>query len=134
MDNLAKTTLESFRNRLTDINQALEQENLVTKDFKVVEKQGIKWTWIKFTRAILKTFSCCMGDPWKAHRIDALAKSLTTFTHNNHEHLTPEIKAQLEKIRVTLVGKAMVRGKAINLEALAVFNQAFVMALYTTYI
>lgn len=116
---LTKTTETLFGDRLTKIEQALNQGNLVTSDLEVVEKNGIKWAWIRFSRAFLKVFSCCQ-DPWKAYRINAVAQALSTFTSNNQAHLTPDVKQRLEQILAKLEVKAghSTKHQKVYLEAL----------------
>lgn len=99
MPTLSKTTENSFQTHLIEIDQALDRGGLLTTDLQVVEKHGIQWIWIVFTRAILTVVSYCIQqDPWKAYRINHVAQSLSTFVANNQDYVTPGRQVQLEEI------------------------------------
>ncbi len=107
MPALSKTTENSFQAHLIEIDQALDRGNLLTTDLQVVEKQGITWVWIIFTRAVLTVVSYCIQyDPWKAYRIHHVAQSLSTFVANNQEHVTPDKEIQIKEIFNKLEVKA----------------------------
>lgn len=102
---LSQTNAASFNACLTKVSYALQAGHLVRNDFKVIEKHGIKWVWIKFVKALEKMFICC-NDPWKAYRINALSTSLMFFVNNNKEHMTDETTAIVTSILDKLKLKA----------------------------
>ncbi len=87
-----------------EINKALDRGDLITTDFQVVSRNGLKWVWIRFLSAFSKI--CCFKDPLKSFRINEVAKSLATFTVKNERSLDPASLQTLEQIFAKLKAKA----------------------------
>src|SRR5260221_1065401 len=87
-----------------EINKALDRGDLITADFQVVSRHGLKWVWIRFVSVFSKI--CCFKDPLKAFRINEVAKSLAAFAVKNERSLDAESLQTLDLIFAKLKAKA----------------------------
>lgn len=113
----------NLETRLPALAKALNEGNLITKDFIVVEKNGIKWVWIRFINSMLNTIRLFFQsyDPWKAFRIDEIVKSLK---ENSIFPLHFETQKNLTEVIAKLEEKASLskRHKDVYLKAIGDFK------------